>query len=740
MRREVKWSFAIVLLLLYCISFAQTTRYRNYKYDWGTAKPAKLEVHQQFANSDVVILQEKNSIRIDEQNNFYIEKYMLAKCLTAKGVQQLSKIILPETFDPEYDYRSVPFTAKGAEHRPWYDNMDILYFAARVVKPGGPLTEADVTDKVKANMEFETNNYVNVYDYEFSISNIEPGDELEIRYKYFVPFRMYYFGNSGRYFFHGKFPKQDYELKITYDDNLRYFFFVHNNASPDDTIITNPKNPSIGLVWKRSDLFAVDNEPGAIMHKDLPYVSYYRHFGDYGIHKTGADPTKLSKILPYSWTYFSNKMLTFKDEGFETRITQTDKNTLGIKRLFESVTDSTDTSMAVRFGKVHSLIAHEFKYISNYEAYKQDAYVYESGEAAEKKILYEKDRYRVYMKLMDRTQRMYYMAFIPDKRLEDIDHENYFPFLAGNRVFCLPYENSFMYYFPKFSRFGYEVNELPFYLEDVNMVLVPQHIDRGYLREKKNGPQDERSSRSWRKYANNQTSIPGARFIISPNSDETQNMRNTNVAVNISLDSLKINFDARLALSGQFSTMTRGAYLYSFCDSSVNPKYGLHVYDLAKKPNVLQNELSSRSAEFPYKTNFKIRYSSTGIVRMNDDGTYSIDLSGWFHHITYDNFTSSGRQLSFYPDFKMQDIYKYRLKFDHPVSVLNSNDYDSSIDNEFGKYRLKITQVAPAEIEIESMFVVAADVVAATKTLQVEEIYSKIEKVNKSMLKIRIEK
>jgi hypothetical protein len=713
-----KYAFIFLSFLLSVPAFAQSTKYRNYKYDWGKAKPKVIPVNSQFSSEDAVILEEKNIIRIDKNNFFFIEKYMRIKLLTAKGAQQLSKITLPESFDPQYDYRELPFGNSDRSRKHWYYDMSVTFFAARTIKSDGSVKELEVKDRIIAGKQFTGKTYYNNYVYEFDLGGQQANDELEIRYKYVVPSGDYFSGSSERFFFHGPYPKQDHNLSITYDKDLRYYFFVQNGASPIDTTIADPADPEVGLAWHSENLFAIKNEPGALLHKDLPYVRFYRHYNDYGV-RSKKDPRLMVKVLPYTWHYFSDKLRSYRKDADDAMLTHTDKNTLGLKKLYESSLEGlADTSAAMRFGKVHSVISNDFDFVSYYTRYKQDNYLYGPGEAAATKVLYEQDRYSVYFKLLQRTGRMYYLAIVPDKRIEEIDFGNFFPPLAAQRVFCLTMGKDIFYYFPKFARFGYETNELPFYLENVKTVLVPRNMDE-IFKHRLNEPQPK--------------------FLLSPNSDESSNTRSVTAQVNVSTAASSASVDARISLTGQFSTMTRPAYLYNLSDSSANPKYGLRIFDTGKNIKLLQNELSSRSAVFPFKTTFKVKYEAESALIKNEDETLSVDLTGWFHHIIYDDFSAASRKLTFYPDFKMSDTFRYRIKFDRKVSMLNAAEYEGKTENAFGKYSLRFTQVSGDEIEVESSFIVKADQVPASETGQVEDIYKRIEKLNKGVLKVKVE-
>jgi hypothetical protein len=370
--------------------------------------------------------------------------------------------------------------------------------------------------------------------------------------------------------------------------------------------------------------------------------------------------------------------------------------------------------------KIHQKIADEFDYKNDLNLYAgEDKRKERIGEHIDQKILRDANRIEIYTQLIKRLKTKYYKCYLRDKRVETIDFDEYQAPITSKLFFCVPYHKKAIYFMPKRHRFGYLANEMPFYYEDIPTILIPQTVpyeDFQYLRNIE--------------YMN----------VYTPQSSEEDNVRNSNVMANVSVDSLKTSFDAKVDLRGQFSTMCRGAYQYGFVDTFANTKYGQMISTIGGNTILLNNDLVQRDNEFPFKTIFRLKYSISNNIKKNKDTTYTLDLSNWFNHVIYEGFSAKGRQMAFHPDFKGLDVYRYSIRFDKDVQLLNGNTLEADYTNNLGVYRIKITQLQPNSIQVESYFLVNKDVVDAPNVRDVEDIYTAISKLNKGKLKFKLVK
>jgi hypothetical protein len=262
---------------------------------------------------------------------------------------------------------------------------------------------------------------------------------------------------------------------------------------------------------------------------------------------------------------------------------------------------------------------------------------------------------------------------------------------------------------PKRSDFGYYLEELPFYWENSTGVLVNSY-DLFY------------------KY------IEKPRIFGTAGSSLNDNVRLSNIMASVDLDSKQIDFEARVSLSGQYSTMTRFIYTLNQKDSINNPLYNKKISDISGDVKVRSSEITSSRAAFPYNISVKSSYTKSNGLASAQNDTMILDLGGWFNHIITDLGGSVKRELDYYPDFVGQDTYRYFVKFNRPVKVI-PGDLPADIQNKFGKLEFKITQPQPEVILIESYFVTTSGRVAAADFNDVREIYNVIEHANGAALK-----
>ena len=220
------------------------------------------------------------------------------------------------------------------------------------------------------------------------------------------------------------------------------------------------------------------------------------------------------------------------------------------------------------------------------------------------------------------------------------------------------------------------------------------------------------------------------------------NFRITSGMANVSLDSLTLHMSARIKLSGQFSTLTRSYYLNGQRDTTVNPSYYNSLASVAswiKDGRLLSIDVGEVNRQFPYDVNITMNLTNFfNVVSQEEDGTYSIDLEGWFNNVIDEDFSAVNRHLDYYPDFQFQDSHKYMFKFDKKVEVQNASELAKNISNGFADYSIKVTQLSEETILLETVYVVKPEYAPAEKASDVQEAFDAIRNLNGSSLKVKI--
>ncbi|MCD4747153.1 MAG: hypothetical protein K8R58_12725 [Bacteroidales bacterium] len=666
------------------------------------------------ANNDVKIINENNTIEITGRKasfiKFSITKKIKFKVLTLAGVERFSKFTLPETFDPTY----ISHFPKDRNYTNVYTYLECNYFKGTITTKNGERKDAEIKqtiDHVKMVM-VENNIYGNFEKYIYQIENLNIGDEVIVEYNYDIK----YFDNfaklsSFRIYFNNDIFKENYQLTITHNSELNINIDFKNNATPDSIIDMDNKKV---YYWNKSNLYGCINEEGCRPYLSMPHLIF------------SIKPYELLYTLPYS---FEEKYIPF----YSLFSYQREKNHLGIARsIFQGVNtkqfiqiekfvktetqDITNDSLGYfKLMKINNTIVDEFKFENDINYFKRiDTRDPRIGDYVSKKTVRDISRYDLYVALILKLDLNYFTAYLCDNRTGEISNEYFAPMYDSDYLFAvLLKNNSIQYLYPKKSRFGYYLNEIPFYFENAKARLV--HLN-DYLNYK--NPIDE-----------------NLRQIILPY--RTENTRRNNIMVKINLDTLSAIFNARINLSGQYSTLTRGLYQYNHKDETINKLYNKKIWELNDQVQVISQETKVNSKEFPFPTVVNTQYQFNNLLETNND-TISLNLKNWFNHIIYNDFDTTYRQLDFYPDFCGIDSYVYYIQFDKNIKLISSFD-STKINNEFGELIISVEQIKPNALKITSYFVITNNKVTVDKIRTVKEIYDKIQEMNNHYLIFKLE-
>lgn len=745
MRHFILKNLGIIFIIIHLFSshygLGQDFSYRKAKFEWKVQNLPVIPVNEQFKNEDAVILKEQCSYNIGGNrvplysylaaranyftvdDNAYsdapiVQKHLRVKYLTKQGIQKYSTFNLPESFDPKSDEYYVRTELRDSVIRPKGEFKCIRYFAARIIKSDGSIQPANIIDE--AELEMHKVNHINQKNYvwKFHISNLVIGDELELDYAYEG---VYNNEPSSRIFFNGVLPKQQFELTVKYPSTEPYILWRHNGAEPyDSTLITKSKPAMSEFYFKAENLIGGITEAGARPHMDLPYITYYKHKDDYGI----LDPKTrfVTKRLPYPWDYILMPLINFRYDDLNLHLIKLDRTTRALNSFVAQQKQKLkDSSYVNLMNSLHQSINSEFTYDGDADVISgDDGKLEKLGKNVEEKNLHSLSRMRLYRELLDRLDTDYYMFPVFDNRFNTVD-PNMYEALVGMRVgYALNDDGYIFMYYPKSYRQGYEVNEFPFYYESIPTVLIPQHL-----------PVEYRTDLA--------PNLSFLHFNI-PSRDPALNVRKTSAMVNVSLDDMTVAFNGRLSLSGQFSTLTRGYYLYGECDTTINISYYSSICDLADERTPIETVLSDFNTHFPFEAKYNIAFKANHCMKKLSATDYSIDLNGWFNNVVDQNFDGYHRHLDYYPDFTGHDIHRYMFKFDHKIKVVDIDQYTNSLNNSYADYSFHISQPDEQSLVLECSSSVKSKKIPADKAMDVQSVNDLIRKVNtKSLLVQRVE-
>lgn len=673
------------------------------------------EFDQAAQQEDVIILKEVNTITVTDQRIdfmwFVINKQIRYKILTEAGINRISRIILPERLDPGY-ISHFP-QARNFTHA--YSKMRVDKFTARIIRAGMEERDAEVaesTEDLKMLMT-DLDYYGDYKKFHYQIQNLEPGDELLIDYEYTMPYDNNFLRLSNmRIFFHSDLYKKHYQLNIRHHPEL-YVDLQYINGEDSAGIEQNETFTT--HQWNYENLFGCLDEPGSRPHLTLPYVLFTPK--PYDLNYTVAKSFE-QRFTPFYVTY--SKIREHKHPAITLSVNQgvKTKQYLQIRNFIEKelreLPDSASRTDSV--GKLIERISDEFKFDNDLEYFiREDVRDPQIGDQIGNRTLRDLVRNDLYYTILSELNLNFFTCYLTDNRSGILSDNYFYPMYDNELAFSIYINDDKMStLIPKKSRYGYYLDELPFYYENTRGRLV-----------------------HWSDYIRKETRMnEGFRQIITPKSLVSDNIRTSRIAVNVNLAELKTSFQAQVFLSGQFSTMTRGLYLFGEEQQKVNPLYNKRIWEINPDINVLDQNLEIRTKRPPFSASLKARYESTSLIKQ-EGNLYELDLTNWFNHIIYTSFRSEYRQQEFYPDFSNRDSYLYFIQFDENIQLKETIE-PLEISTDVMNLTIKVDQMSPNSIKIESFFAITGKI-ELDQMKELEHIFSALENLNKSHLLFSVE-
>jgi hypothetical protein len=221
----------------------------------------------------------------------------------------------------------------------------------------------------------------------------------------------------------------------------------------------------------------------------------------------------------------------------------------------------------------------------------------------------------------------------------------------------------FHYLLPQNYYSKYNVDELPFYYENNYTLHLPVQVA------------EINSCDDFNRLVN-------PIMIKTPKSTSKENYRQIAGYININCEKKTFDFDGKISLSGQYSTLLRNYYSNGLIDPSISNLYGKKLSDNSPSP-IISYPLLSSSKTFPFKTTYKVNFEFNNLF-IEKDSLIEISISNWINFIYPDtNFLNSkNRNFNFYADFLSNDKYKFQLRFSSPVDIVNINEFNFKIENQ----------------------------------------------------------
>lgn len=649
-------------------------------YDWG-GQPA-LDPYapplEALEGADVL----SDSLRIafrrarPEFITVFFERHQVLRFGSPEAVRRYTTFSLPESLDPPYDHQDLPFARRDSLPRPIYFNAEVVFCRARKLGAEANTGALPIDGRVIRQRVKHRERFHDVWSYDLDVLGVQPGDTVEVQWKYSVPFlenasRF----NAQRVFFHGALYKHRSHLLLEADgaQGIRHW------GIPSDSVSVHRGTTS--TFWTLHMLNAVGDEVGARWHTELPHLIIGTlQDAQFHTHRTRSG---LLVDVPY-WV---QTMRRREANAFWWR-------QVALKNVPDAQTERMKDFIALfpgpdavdRARRIHNAIANDFAFqLDDAWFDNKDLENQRMGDQLRDGRLREISRYDLYSKLIAMLRAKYWTAYLMDSRIGALSLDWLSPVWNNEWTFLLRDGDEPLHLYPKRSRHGLLAGEMPFYWEGTQALVGD--VDKLWSDAELGAREPIRPE-----------------LVAIPSLTAAVNERRADIRVEADLSSGLLKVEANILLAGQWSTMTRSAYLYGAVDSSVHVRYGHRLQDVAGARNVLV-ELGKLQEEAPYRLPIKVSFELPGRIVAQADGRWTVDLRELVSHVVDTSFKAEGRDLSYWFDFIGSDRVTIQVDFTEEAHVLEvpGNGAGSAAV----EHSVAIDQTAPGTLKIRSDLVVS---------------------------------
>jgi len=622
------------------------------------AQLSDVEFDKVCENEDLIILNEVMHISfVGEKVHLLrvrIEKEIEYMIVNNWGIKEINPFVLPEPLDEIYK----PHNSRIRNANQLFDELNINEFSTSISGSNGETIELspefDILEK-KVVTDKDVFGYMNKYSYSFT--DLKKDDILKIRYDIDFPFRKnWYHLFSQRIFFHGRYPKKNFDLTLSHHQKLNFDTNFINHAQPEIKI----KENKVSYHWQLQNLSGCLDETEAHPYKELPWFTFSAKPHELIYEEFNSFKQDFIPLWYFLAMYREGRLFSAVTDN---EIGAKDKDNLLLEKIANKyIQMAPDDSIGIeRLRYFQRWICDSTRYDNAYRYFNSDeSYMHEHpGRELYGGAIREHNKEFIYASILPKLGNNYFTAYITDKRTGEISEKYFAPMYNNDFIFAgILNNNSFAYIIPKSDRNNYYCEELPFYYENVPVFLMHTYDYAGY---KRNFNETVRTS-------------------ITPGSGVKENYRKTNSLVKVNLNNNLLTFSTKVKLSGQFSTLTRFVYNDNPVDSTINPAYLSKVWEIGNLKSEAYYEIESSHFYFPFETVITAAHSNNEILQKTDENEIMINLNGWIKHIISKDIIIESRHTNFHPDFVGYDSYAYMLDFGQPVTI-QTKPKEYNIDN-----------------------------------------------------------
>jgi hypothetical protein len=635
------------------------------------------------------------------------------------GLNYLKPFTLPENLDKLYIMHSPDI--RGTDRI--YDKITIKNFKVSLLKNGNafPLKVNKKTELVRV---LDSAGYFGTtYKYHFYVDVVNQGDTILLYYKYYFPFdRNVLALLSNRILFDGFYPKKSFKLNWYYNKHMEVDSVFVNVIPPEVTV----NNNMIGYHWTLTNLEGALSEPCSRPYLESPYFVFvpkpydfeYVHFNSF-----------IREFIPPYFFLANKRQSDIRVEMWDNVIGNKNKKNIYFGKVSKKIiAKSKDNRVGLlRMMYFQQYMVDSVKYYDAEKFYSRDInYLKQkSGVDLYRYAVYDNNLEAVYANMIPRLAKDLFTAYPVDKRVGVISKYYCSTVNDNDIIFTVIFNDSTAgYVIPKSDKNNYYFNELPFYYENIPVLLL--HI---YDYENPRVQLDIDYGSAKRNYNTK------FREGITPSSSYDDNYRKIQSEVKVNIAKNSADFNTRIILSGQYSTLTRNVYLNRPVDSTINPKYFLPVWDITDNIKINEVKCSSTNINYPFKIIVNADYSAYDIIN-EQDSVNEINLSGWFKPVYCEINKYKPRFFNYYPDFAGSDRYSYLLEFDKNLTVVDNEGFE--LRNDYARVYFEVKQLDDRKILVNFNYDVFGKKVDKKYYNLVLDIYDAISKLDTITLKFKV--
>lgn len=688
------------LHLFFSFSYSQSFEHRKFKYDWNDAIKITLDQSPVFKDYEAVVLFEETTLDVPFRN---IKRYQVIQFNTEAAIEKYNLFRVPIVMDPPLSSLDNVYRVDSSSF-PMLLYEKINFFDARIIR-NGEFVKA-VLDEVAFRNEERTGEYlIPYYVHYFYVRNLEPGDQLEVIISHEWPLFAF------KYYLNENLPKQEAVVVVNNSPLGQVDVYINEQLGGFKFNETNKEHSTYRIGF--DNLEPVNHHLGTPV-SNLPRVEFFENKK----YKTTARLFSSEEVDTISWKKFLFRYVTRIDPGelrtWENYDLQSYKTSLFFEKMKK---ESGGLAGVYLMDQINQYAVDKLEYQNDFNYFIHVEHGFnDMGSHLENNIYREASRHEFYFNMLDRINKPYYKVLLQDRRMHVVD-TTAVSVIYGDGLSYVIYDNDSIshLYYPKRSRNGYYTNELPFYYTDQFAFLVPQTIPR--------------------KIYDNEPDNIQYPVIFVPEPPMASNRKKVVSHVNVSLTNKTSTIETEIKLSGQYSTLTRGYYLYGDKDTTISPTY---YTDIFKKMDGSVCKLDSSEKKYPYRHQFSLKGEPLKNVLSTLEGDFVIDLTGLIN-IHYEIFDSKSAKASFRHDFAGREEHIIELDFDRLISIDNLEAYNKEISTPGFYFASNLVKVADNEYGLKVVWEVQKNLTTQSDINQLEEAFRTIKKFTQLKLKVKLQ-